>query len=218
MKERDLPASFWQQPQRPSSNIRLELPATQRDVLFDTRTMFIRIPTPPDTNLLFSLFKILDQSMTTRNHIASSKHSESSRLTSTDSDRYERRRRRLNRNREMIKDQGSTIISHNNNNNNSNQVPDLNPSSAMDEDQGGNVIHSANADVDDDDNAFGNNRPTEHHHHHHHPDQCFSDDDPYLCVGSKDRRVGGQHQHQTPRIRGGADNFSDLLSDLVVNL
>lgn len=59
MKDRHFPASFWLQPNRPSANVRQPLPpGARRGELLETRTHAIRIPTPPDTNLLFSLFKI----------------------------------------------------------------------------------------------------------------------------------------------------------------
>lgn len=61
MKDRHFPASFWLQPNRPSANVRQPLaPGARRGELLETRTHAIRIPTPPDTNLLFSLFKILE--------------------------------------------------------------------------------------------------------------------------------------------------------------
>lgn len=213
MKDRNLPASFWQQPDRPSSNIHREISESQRDVLFETRTMFIRIPTPPDTNLLFSLFKILDQSMTiSRQHIV-----DNTRRT-LELTYGQRQHRRLKRNRKTINDRRST----NNNNNNSNQAPDLNTSAIiMDE----NNQPDTTAGLDHQDIQFSNTNVLNNDEDEcsadksqNHPEQCFSDDDPYLCVGSKDRRVGGHQHQQSARIRGCGDNFSDLLSDLVVNL
>lgn len=59
MKERLLPDSFWLPPNRPNNNIRKPAPSNE---LFETRTGLITITSPPDTNLLFSLFKILEQS------------------------------------------------------------------------------------------------------------------------------------------------------------
>lgn len=59
MKERILPDSFWLPPNRPTNNIRKPAPSNE---LFETRTGLITITSPPDTNLLFSLFKILEQS------------------------------------------------------------------------------------------------------------------------------------------------------------
>lgn len=215
MKNRDLPASFWQQPQRPSSNIRCEVSESHKDLLFETRTMFIRIPTPPDTNLLFSLFKILDQTSTIRHNHHITAHHNGRAVGSAIGDSFERRRRRLQTVRRTLNDHRPIITTHNNNNN-SNLVPDMN-TSAM-EDAQDQSIHRSHIDLDDedDDNSFGTNKSN-----HHRPDQMsFSDDDPYLCIGSKDRRVGVGHQHQQPitRIQGCGDNFSDLLSDLVVNL
>lgn len=55
-----------------------------------------------------------------------------------------------------------------------------------------------------------------HHRHHQRRTQRLSDDDPYLSVGSKDRRVGLMDEKKSLMRFG--DNFSDLLSDLVVNL
>lgn len=60
MRDRRFPNSFWVQPQRPSCNVHETLPLHARGTLLETRTTAIRIPTPPDTNLLFSLFKILE--------------------------------------------------------------------------------------------------------------------------------------------------------------
>lgn len=59
MKERSFPASFWRPPNRPNQNIN----STQscKGQLLETRTGRIKITSPPDTNLLFSLFKILEQ-------------------------------------------------------------------------------------------------------------------------------------------------------------
>lgn len=59
MKERMLPASFWlPPPSRPNNNVHKSLAQNE---LFETRTSLIQITSPPDTNLLFSLFKILEQ-------------------------------------------------------------------------------------------------------------------------------------------------------------
>lgn len=58
MKERSFPASFWRPPNRPNPN--MNSPQMSNGQLLETRTGRIKITSPPDTNLLFSLFKILD--------------------------------------------------------------------------------------------------------------------------------------------------------------
>lgn len=58
MKERTFPASFWRAPNRPNQNIK-NSHNINRGQLLETRTGRIKITSPPDTNLLFSLFKIL---------------------------------------------------------------------------------------------------------------------------------------------------------------
>lgn len=62
MRDRIFPASFWIQPHRPNRKL---LAPGARGELLETRTTAISIPTPPDTNLLFSLFKILKQNRLT---------------------------------------------------------------------------------------------------------------------------------------------------------
>lgn len=59
MKHRNFPKSFWQQPNRPNKNV--EENAVDRNEILHTRTGHIKITSAPDTNLLFSLFKILKQ-------------------------------------------------------------------------------------------------------------------------------------------------------------
>lgn len=61
MKCRKFPKSFWQQPNRPiNKNVSDEDIVDGREILH-TRTGHIKITSAPDTNLLFSLFKILKQ-------------------------------------------------------------------------------------------------------------------------------------------------------------
>lgn len=60
MKDRTFPDSFWQAPNRPNQNIK-NSQNLNRGQLLETRTGRIKITSPPDTNLLFSLFKILEQ-------------------------------------------------------------------------------------------------------------------------------------------------------------
>lgn len=222
MKDRQLPDSFWQQPQRPSANIRCEVAATQRDVLFDTRTMYIRIPTPPDTNLLFSLFKILDQSAAMHAMVDNrSSHPATIGATGAIVKQRCRRSQRCCTNRRIQQ----KINQHHNNNNN--QAPNMNLAAALtdaahqpneeDDEEDSTTVFGHHADVtgvDGTDEAFGNDRASNLR------PQCFTDDDPYLCVGSQDRRVGNHRtqQERPERMRGCGDNFSDLLSDLVVNL
>lgn len=57
MKYRKFPKSFWQQPNRPNKN--LEECIVDRNEILNTSTGQIKITSAPDTNLLFSLFKIL---------------------------------------------------------------------------------------------------------------------------------------------------------------
>lgn len=59
MKCRQFPKSFWQQPNRPNKNVHEDIVDTRE--LLHTRTGHIKITSAPDTNLLFSLFKILKQ-------------------------------------------------------------------------------------------------------------------------------------------------------------
>lgn len=59
MKNRQFPKSFWQQPNRPNKNINKEI--VDKDEILQTRTGDIKITSAPDTNLLFSLFKILKE-------------------------------------------------------------------------------------------------------------------------------------------------------------
>lgn len=59
MKCRQFPKSFWQQPNRPNKNINEEI--VDKDEILQTRTGHIKITSAPDTNLLFSLFKILKE-------------------------------------------------------------------------------------------------------------------------------------------------------------
>lgn len=59
MKYRKFPKSFWQQPNRPNKNLN-ECIVDKNEIL-NTRTGQIKITSAPDTNLLFSLFKILKQ-------------------------------------------------------------------------------------------------------------------------------------------------------------
>ncbi len=60
MKQRQFPKSFWQQPNRPNKNVYEDV-ELDKDEIFHTRTGHIKITSAPDTNLLFSLFKILKQ-------------------------------------------------------------------------------------------------------------------------------------------------------------
>ncbi|KAJ6637610.1 hypothetical protein Bhyg_10341, partial [Pseudolycoriella hygida] len=57
MKCRKFPKSFWQQPNRPNQNIYHSI--VDKNEIQHTRTGHIKITSAPDTNLLFSLFKIL---------------------------------------------------------------------------------------------------------------------------------------------------------------
>lgn len=57
MKCRQFPKSFWQQPNRPNKYVHEDI-VDKREIL-RTRTGQIKITSAPDTNLLFSLFKIL---------------------------------------------------------------------------------------------------------------------------------------------------------------
>lgn len=59
MKYRKFPKSFWQQPNRPNKNVCKDI--LDKNEIFHTRTGHIKITSAPDTNLLFSLFKILKQ-------------------------------------------------------------------------------------------------------------------------------------------------------------
>lgn len=62
MKERELPPSFWQPPTRIERSFDDICKSKSHEDVFETRTDRISITSPPDTNLLFSLFKILEQS------------------------------------------------------------------------------------------------------------------------------------------------------------
>lgn len=64
MKHRKFPKSFWQQPNRPNKS--LDECIVDRNEILSTRTGQIKITSAPDTNLLFSLFKILKQD---NNHV-----------------------------------------------------------------------------------------------------------------------------------------------------
>jgi len=59
MKCRQFPKSFWQQPNRPNRNVNDEI--VNKNEILQTRTGHIKITSAPDTNLLFSLFKILKE-------------------------------------------------------------------------------------------------------------------------------------------------------------
>lgn len=67
MKDRLLPKSFWEPPSRPTNNIHRAVDPSESE-LFETRTGLIKITAPPDTNLLFSLFKILEQTVAAHHH------------------------------------------------------------------------------------------------------------------------------------------------------
>lgn len=62
MKERELPSSFWQPPTTAERSTMENCFKSDANDPFETRTDRISITSPPDTNLLFSLFKILEQS------------------------------------------------------------------------------------------------------------------------------------------------------------
>lgn len=216
MKDRQLPASFWQQPRRPNANIRLRIGPHQQDVLFETRTALIRIPTPPDTNLLFSLFKILDHHSSTRKVAPPSSAPCSHHATTPTGHPIRSSWSSRNGTRSIRADNRPDIGS-----------PVHRKDAHRFESQrlaanGEEVAANDNDDNDDDHDDVQNHREDEDEFVHKQNGQPpnrphrLSDDDPYLCVSSKDRRVGLGDVGSTLMRNG--DNFSDLLSDLVVNL
>lgn len=158
MKERILPDSFWLPPNRPTNNIRKPAPSNE---LFETRTGLITITSPPDTNLLFSLFKILEQSK---------QHKNPECLT----------------NRLILKSTKET------------QPPDGKSKHFE------TTTDSTEEGVDDEDLMA-------EQQHHHQQKQLKIMDDPYLSLKQ-------EHMVMGKKMLKLNENYSDLLSDLVVNL
>lgn len=153
MKNRLFPPSFWRQPNRPLENLSNPLPWNENEK-FETRTGRIKITAPPDTNLLFSLFKILEPADQTS--IADDKDGN--------------------------KDNNKTITRI--------EKP---------------IVGS---DSDGDENTSEEYTDL----------SVIDDDDPYIVIGKNTKSVPNRNEQKGSIVIGLQKNYSDILTDLVINL
>lgn len=174
MKDRCLPDSFWHQPNRPplySDNITRPM---GKNELFETRTGLIKITAPPDTNLLFSLFKILELPKQQLQMKDAADIEKSNRL------------------------ELPTIT------NNNNDDGELQQQQQMPEENNNNVSSSCNREIIDDKDDFDDDEQ----------EDTNILDDPYLSIKQELRIIKKTHSTQNRTNT----NYSDILTDLVVNL